>query len=70
MTQELSQREVEVVGLMADGLGNDEIAAILCLSTETVKAHVRRIAIKLEVAGRASTRTAIVAFALRRGFVS
>lgn len=69
MNADLSPREVEVVALMADGLGNEEIAAILGLSGDTVKVHVRRIATKLEVSGRSSSRAAAVAVAIRRGIV-
>lgn len=68
-TRELSPREIEVVTLMADGLGNEEIAAILYLSAETIKVHARRIATKLDVAGRSSTRAATVAVAIRGGII-
>lgn len=69
MNSELSPREIQVVSLMADGLGNEEIAAILDLSADTVKVHARRIATKLEVSGRSSTRAAIVAVSIRGGII-
>lgn len=39
----LSLREQEVVGLLRKGLGNKAIAARLCISTNTVKSHVRNL---------------------------
>lgn len=39
----LSVREQEVVGLLREGLGNKAIAARLCISTHTVKTHVRNL---------------------------
>lgn len=39
----LSVRELEVVGLLREGLGNKAIAARLCISTHTVKTHVRNL---------------------------
>ncbi|MEO6884303.1 MAG: LuxR C-terminal-related transcriptional regulator [Bacteroidia bacterium] len=48
----LSQREQEVVPLLADGLRYKEIAESLCLSTETIRTHVRNIYKKLEVSSR------------------
>jgi DNA-binding NarL/FixJ family response regulator len=56
----LSAREVEVLGLVAAGLSNAEIAALLSLSPRTVKAHVANIFGKLGVANRAAaTRFAL-----------
>ena len=48
----LSEREVQVVRCLADGLNNREIAARLELSTHTVKNHLRRIFAKLRVSNR------------------
>lgn len=49
----LTEREEEVLGLMADGATNREIAAHLFISDGTVKSHVRRIFQKLGVHSRA-----------------
>ncbi len=50
----LTEREVEVVRLLAEGLTDREIASRLVISPRTVHAHLRTIYGKLEV----STRTA------------
>lgn len=52
----LSERELEVLSLMADGLTNAEIAAELVIAVSTVKTHINRIYSKLSV----STRTQAV----------
>jgi DNA-binding NarL/FixJ family response regulator len=49
----LSQREVEVLQLVASGLTNQQIARKLLLSVSTVKKYLRRILSKLEVSDRA-----------------
>jgi DNA-binding NarL/FixJ family response regulator len=58
---ELTQRERDVLRLLADGLANEEIGKRLYLSAETVRTHVRKAMDKLD----ADTRTQAVARALR-----
>jgi DNA-binding NarL/FixJ family response regulator len=52
-TVHLTRREVEVLGLVGDGLSNKQIAAILSIELPTVKNHVHHILTKLEVKSRA-----------------
>jgi DNA-binding NarL/FixJ family response regulator len=50
---DLTAREAEILGLIAQGHGNPEIAQRLCLSLKTVRNHVSNIFSKLQVADRA-----------------
>ncbi|MCP4360986.1 MAG: response regulator transcription factor [Chloroflexi bacterium] len=59
ITDKLTQRETEVLHLLARGLSNAEIAAKLHLSEGTVRNHVSAIFAKLDVADR--TQAAIIA---------
>jgi two-component system, NarL family, response regulator LiaR len=63
--QTLSQREREVLKLMADGLTNADIADRLVIGVSTVKTHVSSVIAKLGC----STRTEACAVAIRRGLV-
>ena len=63
--EDLSARELEVLGLIARGNANKEIAARLAITEETVKSHVRRILDKLS----ANDRTHAVTIALKRGII-
>jgi DNA-binding NarL/FixJ family response regulator len=49
----LSQREIEVLGLIRQGFSNDEIARLLGISERTVRAHVTAILATLSAADRA-----------------
>jgi DNA-binding NarL/FixJ family response regulator len=49
----LSEREIEVLGLLAQGLANKQIAAALGISEHTAKFHVSSIYAKLNVTNRA-----------------
>ena len=62
----LSEREVEVLQLMATGSANKEIALSLSITDSTVKTHVANIFQKLDVSGR----TEAVTHALQIGIIS
>jgi NarL family two-component system response regulator LiaR len=63
---DLTERELEVLTLMVDGLNNTQIAARLTVSSSTVKSHVSSILAKLGVA----SRTEAVSLALRNRLVA
>ena len=65
LSSELSERELEVLRLIADGLNNTEIAERLVISEHTVKRHVSNILSKLHLADR--TQAAV--YAWREGVV-
>ena len=62
---ELTDRELEILKLIAQGMTNQELTAHLCISEHTVKGHVSNILSKLHLADR--TQAAI--FAWREGIV-
>ena len=59
----LTHREVEILGLIAMGLTNPEIAQRLFLSNHTIKTHINRIFAKTG----SRDRVAAIAYAQRRG---
>jgi DNA-binding NarL/FixJ family response regulator len=61
----LSNREREILALLADGLVNKQIAARLGISTNTVKTHLELLFDKLGVA----TRAEAVATGVKRGLL-
>jgi NarL family two-component system response regulator LiaR len=65
-TFHLSEREMEVLGLMVAGLSNQQIADRLVVSRSTVKFHVSSILSKLN----AASRTEAVAIALQHKLIS
>jgi DNA-binding CsgD family transcriptional regulator len=62
---QLSDRELEILRLVATGLSNKEIAAQLVLSPNTVKVHLRNIFGKIGV----QSRTEATMYAVRQGWV-
>ncbi|GAA6616907.1 response regulator [Scytonema sp. NUACC26] len=63
---ELSERELAVLRLMAQGMSNLDIATALTIGESTVKSHVNRILSKMSV----SDRTQAVIVAVKRGIVN
>jgi two-component system nitrate/nitrite response regulator NarL len=62
----LTEREREVLELLAEGIGHEEIGKRLGIGAETVRTHLRKACDRLE----ASTRTEAVATALRLGLIA
>lgn len=65
ITEALTPRELQVLRMLADGLGNKEIAGQLGISDHTAKFHVAQILAKLSAGSRAEA----VAIGIRRGLV-
>ena len=63
---DLTEREMEVLNLVAEGKSNQQIAESLFLSLATVKAHVGNILSKLQVSSRAEA----IAYAIKNKIVS
>ena len=64
--EELTEREREVLVLVAHGLSNQEIAERLVISVATAKTHVSRALAKLDARDRAQ----LVVFAYQSGLVA
>jgi two-component system NarL family response regulator len=62
---DLTEREIEVLGLVAQGLSNKEVARTIGRTDETVKIHLKNIFAKMGVADR----TEAVTQALTRGLI-
>jgi DNA-binding NarL/FixJ family response regulator len=63
--EELTQREIQILNLLAKGLANKEIADVLKITEYTVKDHLKSILAKLHV----SDRTEAVTTAIQRGII-
>ena len=64
-SDQLTEREMEVLRLMAQGRSNEEIAESLCVTERTVRFHVSNLFAKLQVTSRIET----VVKAIRRGSI-
>jgi len=62
---EFSERELQVLKQMAAGKSNREIAQVIYVSENTVKAHVKSILAKMDAIGR----TEAIAIAVKRGLI-
>jgi DNA-binding CsgD family transcriptional regulator len=56
----LSVREIDILGLIGQGLANKEIAARAFISIQTVQTHRKHIAAKLGVSGAELVRNAVI----------
>jgi len=65
LVEELTEREVEVLRMLAEGFANKEIASRLGISDHTVKFHISSILAKLG----ASSRTEAVTVGIRKGLI-
>lgn len=61
--QALTEREIQVLRLVAQGESNPQIAEALCITVNTVKVHLRNILAKL----RLENRTQVAAYAVQSG---
>jgi pimeloyl-ACP methyl ester carboxylesterase/DNA-binding CsgD family transcriptional regulator len=64
--EDLTRRELEVLALVADGLGNEEIGLRLVLSTRTVERHLSNVYAKLGLQGKSARAAAAARFSAAR----
>lgn len=65
-SDELTEREIEVLKLVALGASNQQIAKELCITINTVKSHIKSILSKLQLENRTQAAT----YAIKTGLVS
>jgi DNA-binding NarL/FixJ family response regulator len=63
VAESLTEREIDVLRLVAQGYSNHQIAAELCITVNTVKSHLKNILAKLQL----DNRTQVAAYALQSG---
>ena len=63
---ELTERELEVLALIGQGLSNPQIAKALCITRTTVRSHIKRINSKIGL----DRRSQVVRYAIEHGLVS
>jgi RNA polymerase sigma factor (sigma-70 family) len=63
--EHLTNREREVLKLVAEGMSSKEIASLLCISTRTVESHRANIMEKLKL----KKTTELVKYAIKKGFI-
>jgi NarL family two-component system response regulator LiaR len=66
VAENLTDREIDVLRLVAQGYSNNQIATELCITVNTVKSHLKNILAKLQL----DNRTQVAAYALQSGLVS
>ena len=64
---EMSQRQLEILNLVAKGFSNKEIADILGVSLETIKDHVKKILLKMGATSRTEAASLAVNLQLVTG---
>ncbi len=65
-TEALTEREIEVLRLVAQGESNPKIAEHLCVTVNTIKTHLKNILSKLQL----ENRTQVATYAVQSGLVS
>jgi DNA-binding NarL/FixJ family response regulator len=66
VVESLTDREIDVLRLVAQGCSNPQIAAELCITVNTVKSHLKNILAKLQL----DNRTQVAAYAVQSGLLS
>jgi len=66
IAESLTEREIDVLRLVAQGYSNSQIAGELCITVNTVKSHLKNILAKLQL----DNRTQVATYAVQSGLVS